>query len=167
MAPKKKNKSIFCIVIFSIIIFLFSSFLVWCAVPNDYFNFPRSSGIRKICFSNMRVFMGAIEMYNEDRKTGPYITSFTQSEYDLLIKEGYLKPNHDKANEYCKYLVNGDLSKGGYIYCEYHGSMDGSIKGYWEKVPPKNSSLAKLSKQLLLFGIALIPTLIYIIISIY
>ena len=43
---------------------------------------------------------------------------------DILIKEKYLKsePSHPETS--CKYIAFGDLDRDGFVYCEYHGSVE-------------------------------------------
>ena len=81
----------------------------------------------KACFSNQRVILGAIEMYNMDHST--FITDLVDSDVStytsILVKEGYLKSPISRPEYKCKYQSIGDLTDNGMIYCEFHGTADG------------------------------------------
>jgi hypothetical protein len=84
----------------------------------------RKGSIIKNCFSNQRVILGAIEMYNMDTNTMYY----TLNPSDLadasspLIKGGYLRSPIINADAKCVMRSYGNLAEEGVIYCEYHGA---------------------------------------------
>lgn len=91
-------------------------------------NFKRHTYNRdKICFSNIRVLQGAVEMYNMDSQE-------MMSVYDeeILIKGGYLKSRPNKPSPECQYLGT-DLDGVGSVYCTYHGDVEGRTKGTYKK----------------------------------
>lgn len=106
-----------------IIMFLVISFLVFSGLPPMRSN--RGRARQKACFSNMRVIQGAIEMYNMDNSKMIY--RFDDDTMDLLVKNHYLKATIDGPERECYYLSNGDLTDTGFIYCKYHGDIDGKI----------------------------------------
>ena len=87
-------------------------------------NFKRSDGYNysRNCASNVRVIIGAIEMYNMDAYNG-----MSSLDLDKLLEKGYLKTRLTFPTKECKYCSLGDLSKKdkGTIYCEYHGDSVG------------------------------------------
>ncbi len=87
-----------------------------------YIRCSRGSARDKICYSNIRVLQGAVEMYNMDSKT--MMTTLDQA----TLREGhYIK---DKDNLVCpethKEYLGDDLTGNGYIYCDYHGDLEGN-----------------------------------------
>jgi competence protein ComGC len=102
-------------------------------------NFRRTGHYpQKSCYANMRVILGAVEMYNMDHSV------FISTEFNLepLIKQGYLK-----ATPECRgtridswfprslvqpyrygpggtYSYAGDMSQGGKVQCSEHGTVD-------------------------------------------
>ena len=80
----------------------------------------------KSCFSNIRVLLGALEMYNMDHSI--MIPEMNEVVIDILVREKYLKEAPvGPIPRRCKYYNQGDLLDTGVIYCEYHGSIDGSV----------------------------------------
>ena len=90
------------------------------------FGSPRSNRYQKHCFSNQRVLLGAVEIYNMDHTV--FITDLNYETIDLLIKSKYLKANPSDGCE-CEYFTEGDLSADGYIYCLNHGSENRKKEG--------------------------------------
>ena len=99
------------------------------ALPNYHRGHPRAP--RKSCYSNIRVLQGAIEMYNMDNKNNLITTKLDLRtlKNGKLIKriEDFTSPN--TPEESCKYDITGDITKGGQVYCNYHGTVDNSIPG--------------------------------------
>ncbi len=91
------------------------------AIPN--FKAARSSAREKSCFSNMRVLLGAVEMYNMDCET--MMTSINQENMEELVKKGYLKSVPKGTEPECEYYSEGDISKDGKIGCKKHGLLKG------------------------------------------
>ncbi len=76
----------------------------------------------KSCFSNIRVLLGALEMYNMDHDI--MISEMNETVMDILFREKYLKQIPvGPVPRRCKYYNHGDLTDTGVIYCEYHGSI--------------------------------------------
>ena len=80
----------------------------------------------KYCFSNQRVLMGAIEMYNMDH-TYMLDTAFPGREFDDTIKllkdGGYLKSDLISRDNVCTYgFIN--VTESGNTFCVIHGACD-------------------------------------------
>ena len=90
------------------------------AVPN--FRKAREQSREKACYANMRVLLGAIEMYNMDNHS--MITTFTENEMSLLIDGKYLKSAVNRPTEQCHYGCIGDVSQNGMIVCAEHGTVE-------------------------------------------
>ncbi|RCK78150.1 MAG: hypothetical protein OZSIB_1799 [Candidatus Ozemobacter sibiricus] len=83
----------------------------------------------KACSANMRVLMGAIEMYNMDYSDHP-IRVLEEKMYQrggLLLEKKLLNAPLRMPTEKCRYRSTGDLSSQkdpGIIFCNFHGSVD-------------------------------------------
>lgn len=91
--------------------------------PKPYYTkCSRGSARDKACYSNIRVLQGAVEMYNMDSKT--MMTTLDQT----ILKEGHYF--RDKNILVCpethKEYLGDDLTGKGYIYCDYHGDLEGN-----------------------------------------
>lgn len=86
------------------------------AIPN--FKAARGSAREKACFSNQRVLMGAVEMYNMDHDT-----MMTTLDIPVLVKEKYLKSAPVGPEPECEYFSIGDLSGDGVVACKRHGGI--------------------------------------------
>ena len=82
----------------------------------------RESARDKACFSNIRVILGAVEMYNMDVST--MMEELNPKTLDILVKGKYLKslPNLPEPSK-CEYKSLGNLTDEGFIYCKYHGDL--------------------------------------------
>ncbi len=89
------------------------------AIPN--FRKAREQGREKACYANMRVLLGAMEMYNMDNS--PMMKS---PDEDRLVRMKFLKSNLNKPERNCRYYSNGDVSAGAPIICRVHGAIDDS-----------------------------------------
>ena len=98
--------------------------------------------MEKGCYVNQRVLLGAVEMYNMDRK--PWITALGTTELLLLEREGYLKtplkdlqcPGSIEQPSFPWRLFRSDrrippgvyeganLHQGGTIRCSLHGTVE-------------------------------------------
>ena len=110
----------------------------------SFFNVPSVFARRefsrvKACYSNIRVILGAIEMYNMDHDV--MMTECNEYNLHLLCDEGYLKQMPTKPTEKCEYLSDSDLTSTGVIYCKYHGSIEYDEKKHIG-VPPSSEYLA-------------------------
>ncbi|MGM0599506.1 MAG: VIT domain-containing protein [Candidatus Rifleibacteriota bacterium] len=95
------------------------------AVPN--FRKARGQARVKACYANMRVLLGAVEMYNMDHTD--MMTVVTEKEVDILVQEGYLKSRLTHPTNECAYGTIGDLSNSGYICCLEHGTVEDIPEG--------------------------------------
>jgi hypothetical protein len=88
---------------------------------------PSPENMKKACYANQRVLLGAVEMYNMDHEDDP-IKDFKQSmamEGGILIKERYLRRPIELPHKECHYTGStSDLTEGGVILCDYHGSYE-------------------------------------------
>ncbi len=94
------------------------------AIPN--FRKAREQAREKACYANMRVILGAVEMYNMDHSD--MITTDMGDPTDassVLVSGGYLKGPIAKPETKCSYKIDGDISGVGKIVCsEVHGSVE-------------------------------------------
>lgn len=91
-------------------------------VPN--FRKAREQSREKACYANMRVILGAVEMYNMDHN--PMLCMVDGQVIDGLTQANYLKGSINKPENGCAYLSSGDLAGGGVIYCALHGCVEGN-----------------------------------------
>lgn len=73
----------------------------------------------KICITNMRILIGAIEMYDMDHQT--MISSIDSNTIAMLRSQGFLKVDITPPTPMCEYYSDGDLSKTGVVACALHG----------------------------------------------
>lgn len=92
------------------------------ATPN--FRKAREQSREKACYANMRVLLGAVEMYNMDNPEHP----MRNLQIQRLVDGKYLKGRITPPTSGCRYKNNGDLSENGYIYCQLHGAVDADIR---------------------------------------
>lgn len=80
----------------------------------------------KACYANMRMILGAVEIYNsENEKTITDLSdSDATSEEGVLVKGNYLKSAISRPTEQCHYSGN-NLTTGGQIVCREHGTAEG------------------------------------------
>lgn len=118
---KKNIKKIISIISSIIIIAIIAIVIIINNIPS--FHSPKPFPKTRICFSNIRVILGAVEMYNLDH------SEMMQSlDLDKLYKNGYLKSEIIPSTKKCKYLSEGDLTGDGYVYCEEHGDVEQKYK---------------------------------------
>lgn len=87
------------------------------AVPN--FRKAREQARGKACASNIRVLLGAIEMYNMD-----HAELMTVIDQDALVQKSYLKAAVQCPESGGRYGTIGDVSKDGIIVCSFHGTVN-------------------------------------------
>ncbi len=88
------------------------------AIPN--FRKAREQAREKACYANMRVILGAVEMYNMDH------TAMMKSvNLQALVSGKYLKSEISKPETGCSYSATGDLDGTGLIQCAIHGIVEG------------------------------------------
>ncbi len=90
-------------------------------VPN--FRRAREQSREKACYANMRVLLGAVEMYNMDNQQ--QLCMIDDQIIDGLQQGNYLKGGISKPEQNCAYLSSGDLAGTGTIYCAIHGCVEG------------------------------------------
>ena len=122
----------------------------------------RRNSYQKLCFSNQRVLIGAIEMYNMDHNE--MIKTYDNDYLDLLVRGKYLHSSF-KNNFECELVTEGDLTENGFIYCVNHGSYDGQKKGKDElaSLTPKSDRLRERNMDLFICGFLFGPTLLYLV----
>ncbi|MBF0543374.1 MAG: VWA domain-containing protein [Candidatus Riflebacteria bacterium] len=92
-------------------------------VPN--FRKAREQAREKACYANMRVLLGAVEMYNLDNATGSQMHQIDEEAMKNLTSLGYLKGNLNRPETFCGYYSAGDLaSPSGYLACLAHGTVE-------------------------------------------
>ncbi|GAB4269078.1 MAG: hypothetical protein Kow0029_04900 [Candidatus Rifleibacteriota bacterium] len=95
------------------------------AIPN--FRKAREQAREKACYANMRVILGAIEMYNMDHTS--MITSMGDAgdpttSTSVLVTGKYLKSPVSKPETGCSYEGSA-LDGTGLISCVIHGTVEG------------------------------------------
>jgi prepilin-type N-terminal cleavage/methylation domain-containing protein len=91
------------------------------AIPN--FRKAREQAREKACYANMRVILGAVEMYNMD--TNAPQTSLDAAFIGRLVSEKYLKSTPNKPEAGCTYTGSA-LDGTGKINCAVHGVVEDS-----------------------------------------
>lgn len=95
-----------------------SPFILKIAIRNRS---PRGNAREKACYANMRVLLGAVEMYNMDNSVYP--KHMDDKLIDELVKGKYLRSKPRKPETECDYY--GDLENNGEICCKLHGTIEG------------------------------------------
>lgn len=88
------------------------------AIPN--FRKAREQAREKACYANMRVLLGAIEMYNMDNSS-MITTAFTEQS---LIDAKYLKGAISKPETGCSYTLSSDITSEGRVSCAVHNQVE-------------------------------------------
>lgn len=83
---------------------------------------PRSESREKACYANMRVLLGALEMYNMDRPA--MLNTMNDHVIKRLTDEHYLKGGINKPSPACRYTSIGDMTRTGTIRCDVHGTIN-------------------------------------------
>ncbi len=74
----------------------------------------------------------ALEQYNSNQ-SNPIINEINNETIETLKNEGYLTDYWKQdsggrtsviGRKKCKYLISGDITREGFVYCEYHGSVN-------------------------------------------
>lgn len=92
------------------------------AIPN--FRKAREQARHKACYANMRVLLGAVEMYNMDHPEDQMISVLTEREIGVLIAGKYLKSEISRPEPDCVYGTIGDLTGTGRVCCSVHGTVE-------------------------------------------
>jgi len=77
----------------------------------------RAMAQKKACFANIRVILGAIEMYNMDHSE-----MLTYVDIPRLVSGSYLKSGIQLPTPNCSYSHRGDLTEDGVVCCSFHGA---------------------------------------------
>jgi prepilin-type N-terminal cleavage/methylation domain-containing protein len=91
------------------------------AIPN--FRKAREQAREKACYANMRVILGAVEMYNMDHTT-MMTTDLGEVTSSVTLLNGYLKGKVNKPESSCSYGISGNISTDGRITCVTHGTIE-------------------------------------------
>ncbi|MFZ2957506.1 MAG: hypothetical protein WA705_11495 [Candidatus Ozemobacteraceae bacterium] len=93
------------------------------AIPNVHSSRPQARV--KACYANMRVMLGAVEMYNMDNSVLlSKITEDDVSATGILVSKQYLKSAISHPETGCSYSSSGDLTATGKIRCALHGFVE-------------------------------------------
>ncbi|MBR4329886.1 MAG: hypothetical protein IKO19_02780 [Candidatus Riflebacteria bacterium] len=131
MADKVKKKSTLSTVLSYI--YLIGAFALIFLGPKVYHK-KNITNRDRACYSNLRVLLGAVEMYNMDSET--MMTTLDQS---LLRKWHYIKADKDlECPEVSKqaFYSGKNLTDDGEIICSYHGGL--IAEGPHDKIEEKN-----------------------------
>lgn len=119
-SPRKKSWSLIEYCIFFAIIGILAAI----ALPNQ----PRGSRDRareRACYANMRVILGAVEMYNMDHSVMiDRIGDADVGPHGILVRGQYLKSGISKPETKCSYDTIGKLTGDGKIVCATHGTVE-------------------------------------------
>ncbi|HNW34244.1 MAG TPA: hypothetical protein PKM25_04880 [Candidatus Ozemobacteraceae bacterium] len=85
-------------------------------------NSTRANAREKACYANMRVLLGAIEMYNMDNPV--MISTIDETTEDRMVDGKYLKTKLSKPDAGCAYSSSGEILKDGKITCTVHGTVE-------------------------------------------
>lgn len=99
------------------VVFAIIGILAAVSIPN--FRKAREQSRHKACYANMRVILGAVEMYNMDNKE-----QMSNLNLNALYKGKYLKGEIHKPEPGCHYVNRGNLAAGGYVFCKLHGAVE-------------------------------------------
>ena len=108
-----KKKSYISIFFTAIVIYVVTFSIVYLVTPN--FNRRRPPIRERLCKSNIKVILDAVEMYNIDSST-----KMDDLNIDNLMKGHYLKEKPVPPENSCNYFSIGELSENGRIYCQFH-----------------------------------------------
>ena len=161
---KKTKQSCLSILIQAIILCVITTCLTFMGLPNHFFRKPRASARQKACFSNIRVITGAIEMYNMDNNIK--ISVVNDNMLEELVRNKYLKSLPTLPESKCEYRSEGDVSANGYVYCEYHGDIEGKKSSeYYELNNEREFRRTTIRKIMVLLLLCFGPALLLIIVN--
>ena len=129
---KYMNKKGFSFIELVLVIFIIFIIFILYAMSRPNVRPVTGYRIQKACYSNIRVLMGAAELYNMDVKEEEQMKSL---DIKHLIKTKYLKdepvlPDKEKCVYYSEYIEEDGL----YVWCKYHGDLIGHLEGdFWKE----------------------------------
>jgi len=103
-----------------IIVLCIIAMLAAISVPN--FRKARGQAREKACYANMRVLLGAVEMYNMDNEK-----MMTGLNIGRLVKGKFLRKNVQRPTKNCRYSTLGNLSANGVVVCREHGIVESEL----------------------------------------
>lgn len=120
----KKTHSLTLIEIFIILGII--GMLALIALPTRRYG-SREPAREKACYANMRVILGAIEMYNMDHSEmiSTRLDDPTKAN-SILVQGKYLKSPITPPETECYYRIKGDITGNGLIVCDKHGTVEGN-----------------------------------------
>ncbi len=111
--------------VFAFLIILGFIALIIIIIPSPS-RMSRGRAREKFCYANMRVILGAVEMYNMDHNDmiETLQDKDATSPEGLLVQGKYLRNPINRPEEEC-YYSGYDLSGSGHIVCDKHGTVEG------------------------------------------
>lgn len=134
MNKKKIGNSCVQVISIGILVIVILVFIMIITPNTDY---HRPLAREKACYANMRIILGAVEMYNMDHTK--MMKELNQANMKLLVKkpDQYLLKMPEKPEKGCEYYNTGDLSDGGVICCALHGTVTGpppTPPSIWDRI---------------------------------
>ena len=118
---KKINGCVVALICFAVFIFIGIVFIgLVAAMAYPDFKQARANARKRICYSNQRVLLGAVEMYNMDVDSEH---SMHDLDIGILVEKRYLKQRPERPEPQCVYTSDGDLAKDGKVKCTFHGGV--------------------------------------------
>ncbi|MBF0499639.1 MAG: hypothetical protein HQM09_05875 [Candidatus Riflebacteria bacterium] len=109
-----------------LILIVIGILMVVSSIAYPGFGKAREEARKKACYANMRVLLGAVEMYNMDHSV--MVNKISDSDAmnnGFLVNEKYLKAPLSHVEISCSYYSIGDLSTDkGRISCVIHGTVE-------------------------------------------
>ncbi len=112
------------------------------------------------CDSNQREIIGAIEMYNMDNNG--WIKHCDDKVIEELKNKNYCHKFYRLYSK-CKYHNKGDLTNDGFLYCEYHGTLNQEGKN---SIPPCKEYFEELRRAETLYNLRLYGPVSLVIVAI-
>ena len=113
-----RKNIITCIVVYCCL----NVFIVWSNFGIMCIRRDREGARRKVCWSNIRIISGAVEMYNMDNSV-----MMENLDFMRLFNCGYLKEEFSFPSDYCYYTNIDNLSDNGFVCCTEHFSPNSEL----------------------------------------